>query len=135
MPAEVCLYFNKDVQSGLEAGRSRCIVCKFVLLANRSNLFLLIGPVSDYPYHAHLVNRFCREREIPSGWVAGNSRVEIFDTHHKIRGGGWMKIEQSEKRLEIYGHSTAYGRFSEEDLDSILKSDAFLREFPTIVIR
>ncbi|MCB2231431.1 hypothetical protein KQH82_12005 [bacterium] len=87
------------------------IVCKFIIVEWSAELSLVFGPVRAFEYHAWLLERFCRERQIAAGWVKKPDLVEVYDRSVTLHGGGWMELDFGEKQAEIYGSSTAYGPY------------------------
>jgi hypothetical protein len=102
---------------------------KFVIIVTPEASHLVAGPVSVYPYHAHLVDQFCIRHEIPSAWVKKPDFVEVLDPDVTVRGGGHILIDLAGRRMRIYGRSTAYGGFQPADLEQGLLSDAFFHGF------
>lgn len=101
------------------------LVCKMMVIAVSGTIHLVFGPVSEFGYHANLVDRFCSQRDIAAAWVRRPDIVEILEKDVKLHGGGWMKIDRSKSLIEIYGRSTAYGRFDKEQLKSLVKREPF----------
>ncbi|MEA3296794.1 MAG: hypothetical protein U9R56_02895 [candidate division Zixibacteria bacterium] len=104
-------------------GTDEKTICKFVLVSNNHELYLIFGSVREFPYHANLLDCFCDRYQIPAGWIKDPDMVEIYDPDFAIKGGGWMEIDKSARSLQIYGYSTAYGRFDPKDLDLVLRDD------------
>jgi hypothetical protein len=98
------------------------ITCKFLLVQSPDEAVLIYGTVSNYPYHAQLVERFCADEKIPSGWIKKPDLIEIYDTSIEIAGGGWMKINKDKKRLRFSGESSAYGNFKQSLLRDIINA-------------
>jgi hypothetical protein len=109
------------------------LTCKFILIADNLQVCFVFGPVTDFPYHANLVERFCIKQGIPSGWVHKPDLHEIYDADYRIKGGGMMQINQSEKTLKIFGASTAYGRYDRHSLDYLVAHHPFFTGYSVIV--
>jgi hypothetical protein len=107
---------------------------KFVVITTEEGAHLVTGPVSIYPYHAHLVDRFCQEREIASSWIKKPDVVEVLDLAVEIRGGGQILIDPAAKRMKIYGRSSAYGTYSKADLEQGLLADPFFHGFTLEIV-
>jgi len=101
------------------------LVCKMMIIAIAGTAHLVFGPVSEFGYHADLVDRFCSQRDIAAAWVRKPDIVEILQQDVQIRGGGWMKIDRSKSLIEIYGRSTAYGRFDKKLLKLLVDREPF----------
>jgi len=97
------------------------VACKFVMIARTGELAFVFGPVRQYPYHAHLVDAYCRCHDIPATWIKKPDVVEIFDDDCVVRGGGWLELDPAGRKMKVYGKSTAYGAFDTRDLNDILK--------------
>lgn len=69
------------------------VTCKFIIIRYQAVNHLVIGQVSDYPYHANLASQFCDRFGIPSAWQKKPDLLEIFDNGTTIQGGaGWKLI-------------------------------------------
>ena len=101
------------------------VVCKFILIMVSGELCFVLGSYDQFAYHANLVDRFCAERGIESGWARKPDLVEVYQKDVRIGGGGWMKIERVGAAIEIYGGSTAYGRFDSEAVEMIVENHAY----------
>lgn len=88
---------------------------KFVIISNNGYLNLIYGPIGSYSYHANLVSQFCNLFKISSGWENRPDLYVIYDSEYRIRGGGWFEFKFMEKKLKIFGYSTAYGSFTKQD--------------------
>ena len=91
-------------------------VSKFVIILGEDEAYFVFGPLDLYSYHAGIVKRFCELKDIPSGWVKKPDLYEIYGSDYEIKGGGWMEEKTTEKRLRIFGYSTAYGGFEQQDI-------------------
>ena len=101
------------------------LVCKMIVIAVSGTIHLVFGPVNEFGYHANLVDRFCSQRDLAAAWVRKPDIVEVLEQDVQIRGGGWMKIDKSKSLIEIYGRSTAYGRFDKEQLKLLVDREPF----------
>ena len=101
------------------------LVCKMMVIAVSETIHLVFGPVSEFGYHANLVDRFCSQRDLAAAWVRKPDMVEVLEKSVRIRGGGWIKIDRSKSLIEIYGRSTAYGRFDKELLRQLVDREPF----------
>lgn len=104
-------------------------VYKFVIISSGEGLHFIYGPLREYAYHAGLVKKYCELENIPSGWVKKPDVYEIYDSDHKIRGGGWMERNPADKSARLYGHSTAYGAFDHEDIPYLFGPAAMIEDF------
>ncbi|MEW5796495.1 MAG: hypothetical protein AB1772_09040 [Candidatus Zixiibacteriota bacterium] len=84
---------------------------KFVLVRTRERYYFVLGPVSQFRYHANLVDQFCRRLQITSTWARRPDLVEVVDPAVEVIGGGHLKLDSAGKSASIYGHSKAYGSF------------------------
>lgn len=108
---------------------SKNIVCKFVLVVWQNCLILVIGPVARFPYHANLLEKFCKSHQLPCVWTDRPAMLEVLDQKLRILGGGWAELQPKQKEIRFRGRSTAYGKFNREDLESVLKQDQVCEGF------
>ncbi len=97
--------------------------CKFVLLSNESEHFFVFGPLHKYNYHAQLIEKFCVDRQIDSGWQKMFDTYKINDDSIKINGGGWLLIDFFNNTITAMGSSTAYGRFDQQIFEQFAKKE------------
>lgn len=107
--------------------------CKFVILSNETEHFLIFGPLHQYNYHAKLIERFCLERNLNSDWRKQPDLYYINDTSIKINGGGWFRFDFFQKTLIALGISTAYGRFDEQIFDQFANQNLIYKDFAVCV--
>jgi hypothetical protein len=107
--------------------------CKFVVIERDEILHLVLGLVSDFPYHANLVDRFCTANEIPSCWVKKPDLVEVYDNSVSIRGGGYLEITPHKNTVSFSGYSTAYGRYEPADVRLVAETHDFFSDCHVIV--
>jgi hypothetical protein len=100
-------------------------VYKFMLISEADSTHLVLGPVSEFAYHASLVDSFCARRGLASAWVKKPDLVEVYAAQVRLLGGGWMKVHSDGGGIDIYGRSTAYGRFKEDAVRDIASTDPF----------
>ena len=106
------------------------VVCKFVLVRWKDCIFLVIGPVAQFPYHANLLEKFCDSNQLPCSWASRPTLLEVYDQALQVRGGGWAEVQPKLKKIIFKGRSTAYGKFVRDDLQAVLEQhhlcDGFL---------
>lgn len=130
MPDErMQVHFYSDEDDPAPNSRDGSLACKFLLVSNDDCLCLLFGPLSEYPYHAGLLDRFCKERQIASSWVEQPGLLEIFDLNCEVRGGGYLELDRALRTLRISGESSAYGGFRQREINRVLKGHPFFSEF------
>ncbi len=93
---------------------------KFVLISEPDRLWLVLGPISAFAYHANLVDRFCRDHQILSSWVRPRDLVEIHDREIKVLGGGFVEINPAKGETRFAGSSKAYGACPELELRRVV---------------
>ncbi len=103
--------------------------CKFVLLANETENFLIFGSLHSYNYHAKLVEKFCLDRNISSKWQRQPDLYNVDDETLGIKGGGWFKFDFFQKTLLAAGSSTAYGRFDENIFEQFNNNNLIYNNF------
>ncbi len=109
------------------------ILCKFVLVRMDETVHLVVGPLREFPYHASLVERFCRLHEIASGWEKKPDRYEIFEGDCEILGGGYFDLDPGGRRLSLWGASSVYGSFPAREANLVVESEPIFRGFSVTV--
>ena len=89
---------------------------KFVQLRKGDLEYLVFSPTSITPYHADILERFCREREIAGVYDKGKKRFDIGDPAWSVIGGGKYEVDRTSRRIRLYDNSMAYGRFDPRGL-------------------
>ena len=89
---------------------------KFVQLSHGETEYLVLAPPESASYHADIVEKFCKEREIPGVYNPAGKRFLIHDPSWAIKGGGKFVIDDVEKAILLYDNSMAYGRFDQGGL-------------------
>ena len=117
---------NKDI---LEVD----IRCKFIIVSTDNSLSFIYGQLSEFPYHADILKKYCDENDIPSHWERKPDLFHILDNRCRINGGGWLEINFKNKILDVYGYSTAYGKYKEDDLTMILENNGEFEAFEIFV--
>jgi len=102
---------------------------KFVIIAEDNRFNLVLGLLSEFPYHAHLVNRFCKLYDIPALWQKKPDQYQIMTDAYRINGGGWVDIKSKDKLLRVFGYSTAYGTFRKQDFLDIVEDNNWLVDY------
>lgn len=108
------------------------IICKFIVIKNHTDINLVFGMLSRFAYHANLLNKFCDENQIPSGWNRKPDLYLILDRQYKI-SGGYLEIDNQNKLIKVFGYSTAYGKYITEEVSVILKEKSGFEDFEIIV--
>lgn len=128
---------NWKKESSQASGKSSedKLVGKFVLISSHDSLTLVLGQLKEFKYHAHIVDRFCRMNQIPSGWRRKPDSVEIYDDKYEVTGGGWIEINSRLLTVKFFGHSTAYGSFDRSDVESCLMQSSLFDGFRILIIK
>ena len=105
--------------------RNEPLVCKFMIMLSAGVPVFIYAPVKDYDYHAKLVSRYCELNDIPSCWSHKPDIVEVLDNGISLGGGGWIRLSSMCKSIEIYGSSTAYGKFNRDLLIKLITNEPF----------
>ena len=99
---------------------------KFVQLRKGRTEYLVLSPTELTPYHADIVEHFCRERKIGGTYDKGKKRYDIDDPEWVISGGGKFEIDRERHTVRFYDDSMAYGKFDGRSLrEQIGRSPAF----------
>ncbi len=89
---------------------------KFIQIRNKQTEYLVFSPKELTPYHANLVEKFCRDRGLKGAYRGEGKRFDIREPEWKIVGGGKIDIDKSRKQIRLYDNSLAYGRFDSKGL-------------------
>ncbi len=123
------LYYSEGKDAPIPDRRSG----KFVQLRKGDVEYLVFSPSGLTAYHADIVERFCRDRDIDGVYNPVKKRFDIRDPGWTVKGGGKFEIDGQRKRLRLYDNSMAYGRFDSRGLrQKILQTDAF-KEFEVAI--
>jgi hypothetical protein len=99
---------------------------KFVLIDTKDARHLVLGPISEFKYHAWLVKRFCEQTGVACLTLKKPDIVAILDKKAIVRGGGRMRYDRTVGTVSFFDSSRAYGSFSARDLSDILnRSELF----------
>ncbi len=116
------LYYSGGKNAPLPEKRSG----KFVQLRKADVEYLVFSPSGLTAYHADIVERFCRDRNIGGVYNPGKKRFDIHDPDWTVAGGGKFEVDGLGKRLRLFDNSMAYGRFKSRGLrERILQTGAF----------
>jgi len=114
------LSYSREAKGAVPAKRSG----KFVQIRNRATEYLVLAPKEFAPYHADIVERFCREKGLSGSFHGEGKRFDIHDPAWVIVGGGKFELDKAEKHIRFYDNSMAYGRFDSQGLkEKILSMD------------
>jgi len=89
---------------------------KFVQIRRGDTEYLVFSSKELTPYHAHIVERFCLEREIRGVHESEGKRFSIQDSGWTIVGGGKYEIDEEHGYIRLYDDSVAYGKFDGKGL-------------------
>jgi hypothetical protein len=112
-----------------KGGGEVILTCKFVTMLVEGTPHLVVGLVTEFPYHANLIDRFCSERNIASAWEHKPDLVEVYDASVEIHGGGWMRIDPINRHIKIYGRSTAYGTYDRDFVTDVISNHQEYSDF------
>lgn len=90
------------------------ISCKFVILGKGEHYLLIFGDIQEYPYHANLLDGYCKREGIARHWVRQPDQLAIEDPQYQVLGGGYLELDGMRKRVRIYGSSKAYGYYNSD---------------------
>ncbi len=116
------VYYAEVAKTALPAVRNG----KFVQVRHSDTEYLILSPKELSPYHADILERFCRERSIDGAYQDGKKRFDIRDPEWVVRGGGKFEIDETKRYVRFYDNSMAYGRFEARGLrEKVLRADMF----------
>ncbi|MDA8240757.1 MAG: hypothetical protein M0Z67_10355 [Nitrospiraceae bacterium] len=123
------MYYSGGKKASLPDNRSG----KFVQLRKDDVEYLVFSPSGLTAYHAEIVERFCRDRDIDGVYNTEKKRFDIHDQTWVVAGGGKFEIDGPGKRLRLYDNSMAYGRFDPRGLrERILQVEA-LKDYSVMI--
>lgn len=126
---QVISFFPPLTAGTVPLGSHTTLHGKFVLVVTQNVYYFVTGALTEYPYHANLVDQFCTQREIPCGWIRKPDLVEIYDNQTTIRGGGHIMIDLVNRLIRLSGKSTAYGRYNADELSVLIEDEDFFNGF------
>ena len=85
---------------------------KFIIVSDAARYYVVIAPIEEFPYHAHILAQFCSERGVTVDFNQDRDAAEIRGDRVSIHGGGYWERSDDDK-IEFFGRSQAYGRFDE----------------------
>lgn len=129
MEYDVIKYYENSESESPEEKAPSIIFCKFMIIINADTAYFTIGDIGKFPYHANIVDRFCKDRDIPAAWKRKPDVVEIYSEETELKGGGMVDIDENKKILKIYGYSTAYGPTNVEYLKGFVINHPFFEEY------
>ena len=93
---------------------------KFMLVEMTETIYLVMGVVSVYEYHADLLAKFCQDKALTYTWVSRPANLKIGDESVILHGGGWVEVNPETRTVTFSGRSTAYGGGEREVLGECL---------------
>ncbi len=90
------------------------ISCKFMILSKGDHYLLIFGDIMEFPYHANLLDGYCRRAAIPRHWVRQPDQLHIEDPQYQVLGGGYLEMDAMRKKVRISGSSKAYGYYDSD---------------------
>ena len=106
------LHYSREAKTPVPAKRSG----KFVQVRDKATEYLVLAPREFAPYHADIVEFFCREKGISGARNAEGRRFDILEPAWIIAGGGKFELDEGNKYIRFYDNSMAYGRFDAKGL-------------------
>ena len=106
---------------------------KFVQVLHGETEYFVFSSREISPYHADILERFCRERSIEGVYEEGGKRFRILDAEWIIVGGGKFEIDENERYIRLYDNSMAYGRFDDKGLRDKIRHNGMLENFEVLI--
>ncbi len=94
---------------------------KFLRLMLHEQQYLIFASSELHRFHNQILAHFLTDRNIPHHW-AGNQVLEIKSPELTVIGGGEFRINATNKSIELWDNSQAYGRFDERVLPEQIAS-------------
>ena len=109
----------------LEMARQKqvALTSKYIVIRCSASDRFVFGSVIRFPYHANLIDKFCHLNDIAGGWEKRPDLYAIFDLSCNVLGGGWLEYQPDGNLINLYGASTAYGRFDHQAASHMLAGD------------
>ena len=123
------LYYRDVAKTALPAVRNG----KFVQVRHGDTEYLVLSPKEFSPYHADILQRFCRERSIDGAYQEGKKRFDIHDAEWVVQGGGKFEIDETKRYIRFYDNSMAYGRFDGRGLRKKVRQSDMLRDYEVTI--
>lgn len=98
------------------------ISCKFVILGKGEHYLLIFGDIQDYPYHAKLLEGYCKREGIARHWVRQPDQLHIEDPQFQVLGGGYLELDGIRRKVRVSGSSKAYGYYDSDAVRLITSS-------------
>jgi hypothetical protein len=96
---------------------------KFVHIIGPNDEYLCFSPRGMAKYHANIAQIFSRRREFLSFIMHPSGEDGRFATPGwTVKGGGRFRLSRTNKTLELWGTSKAYGKFDGPDLQAKIKT-------------
>lgn len=104
---------------------------KFVIIDDHERLHFCLSTYRRTPYHANIVEIFCREEDWDYQYNKANDnlKTDFID----VLGGGHFVLDEDRMELRLSGHSTAYGSVQRPGLRDKLLAIPFLKGYTIIV--
>jgi hypothetical protein len=123
-----------DYSAGYYAGVAKTAVPavrvgKFVQVRHGEIEYLVLSPKELSPYHADILERFCRERSIDGAYQEGKKRFDIRDAEWVVQGGGKYEMDETKRYIRFYDNSMAYGRFESKGLKEKVRGSDMLMDY------
>ena len=118
-------YYFREAKIPVPATRSG----KFVQIRNKTTEYLVLAPKEFAPYHADIVERFCREEGLSGSYNGEGKRFDIHEPAWIIVGGGKFELDKGKKYIRFYDNSMAYGRFDSKGLKGKILSIGELSDY------
>lgn len=94
---------------------------KFVQLIVHGQQYLIFAPTELHHFHNQILAHFLADKNIPHSWK-DDQTLEIRSPDITIVGGGKFRVHITDKTLELWDNSQAYGRFDGHELPQKIAS-------------
>lgn len=94
---------------------------KFIQLTRRGKQYLIFAVAPLHRFHSQILAHFAADRNIAHRW-AGDQILEIKSPELTVLGGGKFRVNTTDRTLELWDSSQAYGRFGDRGLPEAIAS-------------
>lgn len=112
--------FRVETLASLEVyPRGKFVVLEYEPETHHRELHIVLGPVNEFPYHAHIVYEYLVNRGRALAVMVDGSFCRVTSPGWKILGGGQYRLDDLTHTVHFNEKSTAYGKYPKPSLAAI----------------